>query len=509
MSLLAVDMGSSSCKAVAFSEEGRVLAHHTVSYIANAPQPGWAEMRPERFWEAFQTAARSVAGLVAHDPVEILAISSHGETFIPVDSRQQPVAPAILNADNRAFRETEWLAESMGRRRIFEITGLSAHTMYPLPKILWMRDHQSTQFSSAACFLSLPSYLLVRLGLPGYIDYSLASRYLAFDICEQRWSDEILSACRLRPEQFPSPVPTGTLAGRLPPSAVSELQLPAGTLVAVGGHDQPCGALGCGVLGPGRVYASLGTYECLLAASDAPAINDRALAANLNSYCHVVPKRYVTISYFPSGIMVEWLLHLLHSEQELAADSVNELCSALETRAPAGPTGLCITPHLLGTCNPDFNAHATGVILGLRPGTSRADLYKGILEGIACEFASMVELLQQAVGPFEDIYVAGRGGRSRLGLKLRAGMSSRRLHLMQSPEAVCLGTAILAGVAAGKYASLEQAAQRIVAPGETVHPDPGVATAYCMQMQHYRLLYSSLASVRQAQAAFRAEGGNA
>lgn len=498
MSFLAVDMGSSSCKAVVFSEDGRVLAQGSHAYSPESPRPGWAEMSPDKFWDALRAVSRAVAA-EASEPVEVLAISSHGETFIPVDSRQQPVSKAILNIDNRAVAEADWLADTLGRRRLFDITGLAVHPMYPIPKILWMRDHQRDVFSSTACFLALPAYLLSRLGLPAYVDYSLASRFLGFDVRQRSWSSAILSACDLKAEQFSPAVPSGTVAGRLPPSIASGLGLPNGTLVAVGGHDQPCAALGCGVMAPGRISASLGTYECLVAASQVPAINDHALSANLNSYYHVVPDRFVTLAYFPSGIMVEWLLHLLYPDSKTP---VSELCAALEANAPEGPTGLCVTPHLLGTCNPDFDPHATGVVQGIRPTTSRNDLYKGILEGIACEFSAMVELLQRVVGPFDDVYVAGGGGRSRLGLKLRASLSSCRLHLMQSPEAVCLGTAILAGMAAGSYRSFDQAVKQVVAVGETIEPTPGIAASYNRQLQQYRLLYSSLAPVRQALAAF-------
>ena len=505
MSLLAVDMGSSSCKAVAFSLEGRALAQGSCSYAPESQRPGWAEMSPDKFWEAFQTVTRAVATATS-EAVEALAISSHGETFIPVDARQQPVGPAILNIDNRAVAETIRLADALGRQHIFEITGLAVHSMYPIPKIFWMREHQQEVFSSASRFLALPSYLLSRLGLPAYVDYSLASRFLAFDVRQRCWSAEILSACQLSSEQLPVPVPSGTVAGHLKSSIAADLGLRSGTMVAVGGHDQPCGALGCGVLAPGRVSASFGTYECLVAASESPAINDQALAANLNSYCHVVPDRFVTLAYFPSGIMVEWLLRLLYPDQQLTNASVSELCSELEADAPERPTGLCITPHLAGTCTPDFDPHATGVILGIRPNTNRNDLYKGILECIACEFAMMADLLQQVVGPFDDVYVTGGGARSRLGLKLRASLASRRLHLMQSPEAVSLGTAILAGVAAGAYRSFEEAVKQVVISSETIQPEPAATTSYGRQLQQYRLLYSSLAPVRQA--AFHSGGGS-
>jgi xylulokinase len=500
VSLLAVDMGSTNCKAIAFSEDGRVLSQKTCSYAAESSHSSWTEISPETFWAALVAVTQATAADVNQDPVEVLAISSHGETFVPVDSRQRIVRPAILNVDTRAVSEASWLASQIGRERIFEITGLAVHPMYPLAKVLWLRRHEPDAFASSTRFLALPSYLLMRMGLPAYVDYSLASRFLAFDIRKLNWSVDILSACELAPEQFPILVPAGTIAGKLEACVANDLGLPTSTLVVVGGHDQPCAALGCGVLGPGRVSASLGTYECLVAASETPALSHASLAANLNTYCHVVPDRYVTLAYFPSGIMIEWFLHLICPPGELIGPALlGELCAALEANASAAPTGLCITPHLLGSCNPDFDPAATGVIAGIRPTTNRSDLYKGILEGIACEFANMADLLQKTAGECNGVYINGGGVRSRLGLKLRSALAGRELLLMRCPEAVCLGTAILAGVAASKYASFAQAVEQMVHVSETIIPDIALADAYQAQMEQYRILYSSLASLRRAQ----------
>ena len=501
MSLLAIDMGSSSCKAVAFAIDGQILAERSYSYSPEIPQPSWAEMPALAFWHALCTVTRGIANAVPGDPVEVLAISSHAETFVPVDEQLQPLGPALLNMDNRAVAEANWIRQTLGSRHIFEITGLAAHPMYPVPKILWMRENQPGIFRSAAKFLGVVDYLLTRLGFPPCIDHSLASRFLAFDIRQKRWATDILSACGLTPDRLATPVPTGTAVGQLTASVAGDLGLHAGTSVVVGGHDQPCAALGLGVVDPGRVSASLGTYECLLTASDAPAINDAAYSANLNTYCHVVPDRYVTLAYFPSGIMLEWFLHLLYPDQVNTTSSTGELCAALEGRAPSGPSGLCIAPHLLGSCNPDFDPHATGVIAGLRPETSAAHIYKGILEGIACELRNMTELLQRVAGPFGDLYITGGGCRSPLGLELRAALTGCRLHRMRCPEAVCLGTAILAGVGTGKYRGFPEAIAQLVQIAGTIHPNHEVADRYRLQLQQYQQLYSSLASVREIRAA--------
>lgn len=500
MSLLAIDMGSSSCKALAFALDGRILGEQSYPYSPAIPHPSWAEMPAEKFWSAFSGVTRALANAVPQDPIDVVAISSHAETFVPVDGQMQAVGPAILNTDNRAVEQANWMAGTLDPRRIFDVTGLTVHPMYPVPKIVWMRENKHDIFQTAAKFLGVVDYLLTRLGLPPFIDYSLASRFLAFDIRRKRWSDEILSACELTADRFAIPVPAGTVIGKLTSPVAKDLGLQEGTAVVVGGHDQPCAALGLGVIDPGRVSASLGTYECLLAASETPALNDAAYCANLNTSCHVVSDRYATIAYFPSGIMLEWFVHLLSADRAGSTSSVGEMCAALEARVPEGPTGLCIAPHLLGTCNPDFNPYATGVMVGIRPEIGAAHIYKGILEGVACELSAMAELLQRVTGPFDDLYVTGGGCRSLLGLRLRAAITGCRLHQMHCPEAVCLGTAILAGVGAGKYSGFPEAIARLVQITDTIHPDRKMGDEYRPQLQQYRQVYSSLASVREMRA---------
>jgi xylulokinase len=499
MSLLAIDIGSSTCKAVVFALAGEILAQHSCSYTPEFPAPSHAEIDPAIFWQAVchcsQAASKSLS-----DPVRALCLSSHGETFVPVSERNEAIAPAILNQDHRATEETVWLEKTFGRKQLFEITGLVAHPMYPVPKFLWLRKHRPDIFASSVRFLTVIGYVLSRLGLPAYIDYSLASRYLAFDIRQRRWSEEILTAAEINAERLPIPVPAGTIVGKLDGAAACQLGLSAGTIVVMGGHDQPCGALGVGVNGSGRVADSMGTYECLLAASDQPSLTAAALEASLNSYCHVVPDKFVTLAYFPSGIMIKWFHDLLYSEgiytqgwDPSYAESIHY--ATLERDAPAGPTGLCITPNLIGTCNPDFNAHARGIISGLSADTTRGQIYKGILEGLACELSQMTDILGNAVGEFRDIYVTGGGSRSALGLQLRAALSGRRLHVMACPEAVCLGGAILAGVASREYGSLREAVELVVRDVSVVSPDKAVAAAYAQQAKKYRHVRSALTTI--------------
>ena len=508
MSILAVDVGSSRCKAVLFATTGEILARSAREYSPQFPQPGFAEVNPRVLWDEVRAAAQAASSGSTAEPVQAVCIASHGETFAPVGADNQPLGPAILNMDNRATREALWCERELGRRHIFEITGLIPHAMYPVPKILWLKEHSPEVFEGSARFLSVTDFLLARLGLPPFIDYSLASRFLAFDVRRGCWSEEILSAAGLTRERLPIPVPAGTIAGKLDAEAAAQLAVPAGTLVVVGGHDQPCGALGVGVSKPGRVADSMGTYECLLACSLQPILSEIAFSASLNSYCHVVPEQYVTLAYFPAGIMVKWLHDLLYADGHAAPSPLaeDEAYARLEAQAPASPSGICVLPHLFGTCNPDFNPKARGTIYGLTPATTRGELYKAVLEGIACELGLLAEMLAHATGDFDDVYSSGGGTHSALGLKLRATLSGRRFHVMRCPEAVCLGAAMLAGVAVGAYSSFAEAVRVLAREEGVVEPDSVLASTYARQVQQYRALYPALAPVRDVPAHL-AKGG--
>jgi len=246
----------------------------------------------------------------------------------------------------------------------------------------------------------------------------------------------------------------------------------------------------------------MGTYECLVAASDEPSLGEAAFAARLNSYSHVVPGKFLTLAYFPSGIMVQWFRDLIYgretpSETSLKSEaSEADQYSSLEAECTGAPTGLCITPHLIGTCNPDFDPRARATIFGLDSNSSRSQIYQGILEGIACELVQVTKILKDANGNFEDLYVSGGGTRSPIGLKLRAAITGCRLHVMQCDEAVCQGAAILAGVAAGVHSQIDDGVERTVREKEVIEPDASLAAAYAAQLKHYRRLCAALKAFR-------------
>jgi len=170
MSLMGVDIGTSSCKAAVFDVAGRMLAAATRQYQPTFPGPAKVEMDPEELWQAVASAIAAVARGTA-EPVTALAVSSHGETFIPVDARGTVIAPAILNVDGRATAEAAECEQRFGRRGIFQTTGQIVNPSYPLVKFEWLRRYEPDVFGAACRFVGPSDYVLLRMGLPPYTDF--------------------------------------------------------------------------------------------------------------------------------------------------------------------------------------------------------------------------------------------------------------------------------------------------------------------------------------------------
>jgi len=501
MSLLGIDIGSSSCKGVVFDHSGKELARESQSYFTINAGPSMVEMDATTFRDAAFSIIQKLSAQVVNDPIEALAISSHGETTILVDKSGNPTGHAIMNSDNRATEEIAWWEETFGRERIYQISGVPLHTMFSLNKMMWLRKHKPEVFEKTDRFLSVGDYILVQLGLPHYTDYSLASRTMAFDINKRCWSEEILRHCGIPKEKLGIPVPSGTLAGRLSNKMASQLGLKAGVAVALGGHDQPCGALGAGAIHAGDVSDSAGTYECMAAVSDRPMNSPKALAYSLNSYCHVVPNKFVTLAFFPAGVVSNWYVTQFCGEDKIIAqqeerDFFGMLAENALKHSP-GPTGVCVTPHFLGSCTPYWDVRARGVMAGLTPNITRYHLFKAIHEGIASELAINVEALEEVMGSFSSMSICGGNSRLPFTVQLRADLTGKAIRLLQSDEAVCLGAAMLAGISVGIYKDAADAVKQAVRFEKTVFPNVENQAAYKKQMEQYKLVYPAMERYRE------------
>lgn len=496
MSLLGIDLGTSNCKCVAFQEDGTVIAQTTVSYAPTNPRPEWMEMDPEVFWNAFVKTVRTVTGWLSDDPVTGLAISSQGETIIPVDQNGMPVYSAFMNSDNRAKEQVAKLEQGLGKRRIYDITGLPLHTMFGGTKIMWIKENLPDVYRKTWKFLSCEDFILLRLGFGPFSSKCLCCRTLLFDVRKREWSNEMLSATGIDRSKLSEAISSGELVGRLNHQVASLLGLREGVGVATGGHDQCCSILGSGVTKDHIASDAAGTYEGVSILTNSADTSNFAFENNINTYCHLFDDQYMSLAFFPSGFAMNWMMDLLRYND--GTISKGALFAKLDTEVEKlgnSPTGIFVLPHFVGSCNPYNDTRATGTIVGLTPNARPAVLYKAIYESIAYEFAAMTRLLSN-IGNYESVHISGGGSKSDFTLRLRAAISGKKVCRSSSSDSVCQGAAMLAGIATGVYKNRDDAVNRSIQMTDYFEPNAELQKAYQTSESIYHEIYHSMSIVR-------------
>ena len=203
MSLLGLDIGTTGCKAIAFSVDGKLLAHSYREYGETYPRPGWAEIDPNKVWKCVSEVISDVANQVSKsDPIKALSVTTLGEAFTPIAEDGTILSNSMTSVDNRAIEQTESWKHNLGMEKIFQITGMSLHPSFSINKMMWLKKEQPEIFNKAKKLLLYQDFTYFKLGLEPTIDYSLASRTMAFDIRKKKWSDEILSIAGINPDSF-------------------------------------------------------------------------------------------------------------------------------------------------------------------------------------------------------------------------------------------------------------------------------------------------------------------
>ncbi len=495
MSLIGLDVGTTGCKVIVFDETGRILSQASREYSILTPQPAWAEQDAEQVWrlawEALKEAVRENPGR----PPRAMALSVQGEAVIAVDNEGRALHHAILGMDTRTADENKWLTEQFGAETLFRRTGMPVHTINTLPKLLWLRRHEPSLWSLAHQFLLYEDFFLRRLSGRATISHCLASRTQMYDLAAGDWAGDILDTCGIDPARLAPLAPTdGGEVGTLRKDLAAELGLRGDVVLAAGGHDQACAALGSGVIHDGLAMVSTGTAEVVEVAMNSPSLGDALRAGGISVYRHVVPGLYLAMTLNHSGgLLLRWFRDTFGTwELEQARRTGGDAYDLILADAAKGPTSLMVLPHFAGSGTPTLDTSSKGAILGLTFAADLATVAKAILEGLTFELRVNLDLLRASGVAIRELHAVGGGARSPLWLQLKADIGRVPLRVPQVTEAACLGAALLAGAACGVYRDLEAAVGQAVRLGHEVKPDPRSVSAYDKRFDVYSQLYPVL-----------------
>lgn len=488
MAYLGVDIGTSGCKALAFNDDGRELAAAYREYDLIFTPDGGAELDSELVMTRCLEVIREVATALPGEAIRALAISSQGEAFTAVDANGRALCNGMVSSDLRSLPYVAPWTERLGRDWLYRITGQTAHPMYTLFKLLWLKENRPAVWNAAARFLCYEDLLQLRLGVEPTMAWPLAGRTMLFNLARHCWDPDILAATGISADRLSRPLPSGTVVGKVRAETARDLGLTPDTRVVTGGHDQPCGALGAGVTESGRAMFVTGTVDCISPAFAAPVFTDSLRDNNLCTYDHTVPGMYTSVAFnLTGGNLLKWARGLFGGIEE-APDTVY---SRLLAEAGDRPSRLMTLPYFAPSGTPYFESHPGGAILGLRLDAGRGELIRGLLEGTAMEMRLNLEIMAASGWKIEELRLIGGGARSAIWNQLKADVIGKSMCVPDVTEAGCLGCAMLA-CAADTGASVRELADSWVRSAMNILPRPELQDWYDARFAVYRELYPTL-----------------
>jgi xylulokinase len=490
VSYLGLDIGTTGCKAGLFDGEGRLLALAYREYPLLSPERGWAEIDSQQVMTACLAVIQEASAAARQDPVAGMGISCQGEAFTPVAADGRLLGNGMVSSDSRAERIVGDWSRKFGDRRLYEATGHTPHPMFTIYKLLWLREHRPQVWREAAKFYCFEELMQSHLGLEPAISWPLAGRTMMFNVQTHQWQEEILSAVGLEASRLARPVASGTVVGTIAAKVAKELGLPENVAVVAGGHDQPCGALGAGIAEPGRAMYATGTVECICPAFDRPIFADALFQNNLCTYDYTLPGMYTTVAFsLTGGNLLRWFRdQWAQAEVDDAARTGGDVYDLILRHMAKEPTDLLVLPYFTPSGTPYFDAEVPGAILGLRLTTTRGEVLRALLEGVALEMRLNVEILARAGLCIREFRAIGGGAKNPTLTQLKANVLGRPITTLAVTEAGCLGVALLA-CAAHTGAKPQDLVGAWVKPVSVVEPEPSRAQQYEEKFARYRELY--------------------
>lgn len=476
--LIGIDAGTTNIKALAATPDGMIMAEASRPNPAVHTGPERAHYEPETMWKAVVATLREVTDAI-EKPERIvgIAVASMAETAVPVDGNGKPTYDAIAWFDKRATGELDSLVERVGRDRLFEISGLGAHPIFGLCKMMWLKAHEPEVYARTERWLHVADYIAWRLSGVAATDYSLAGRTFALDLKARAWSEETIGAAGIKPKLFQDLVASGTPLGPVLAEVAAETGLPRSCKVAAGGFDHAVGAFGVGALRPGVMLNSMGTTEAFLQrldhASTDPMIGRQGYASSL-LVIGDQPNYFIVGGTFTAGAAIEWFRKCFANNADYAT------LEAEASSVPAGSLGVGFLPHLRLAPPPRPYPDARGAFWGLSTDADRAVLFRALLEGLNYEARQCADAMMAlpAMPPIKTVLAIGGGTRDKLRMSIKASLWNRSIAVADISEAVGLGAAKLAGLGAGIFENAEEAMGASPTQSREVAPDAELARTY-------------------------------
>ncbi len=484
MLYIGVDLGTSAVKLLLMNEKGGIENIVSKEYPLEFPHPGWSQQKPEDWWD------RTVEGLKEltdkADKSQIAGISFGGQMhgLVVLDSADNVIRPAILWNDGRTTKETEYLNNVIGKDKLSQYTANIAFAGFTAPKILWMKENEPESFAKIAKIMLPKDYIAYKLSGVHCTDVSDASGMLLFDVKNKCWSKEMMEICSVKEDQLAKIFESYEVVGNIKPDVAKELGFPETVKIIAGAGDNAAAAIGTGTVGDGRCNISLGTSGTIFISSKDFCVDENNA---LHAFAHSDGHYHLMGCMLSAASCNKWWMEDIIGTDDFAGQQ--------KDITKLGENNVFFLPYLMGERSPHNNPDARAMFIGMSMDTTRADMTQAVLEGVAFGIRDSFEVAKSLGIKITKTKICGGGAKSPLWKKIMANVLGITVEVIESEEGPGYGGAILAAVGCGEYASVEEAADKLVKVVGTVEPDAELTKKYEEKYQQFKKIYPTVKSL--------------
>ena len=480
---IGVDLGTSAVKLLLMDAEGQIKNVVSKEYPLEFPQPGWSQQNPEDWRKAVMEGIPEL--LNGFNGADVAGIGCGGQMhgLVVLDADDNVIRPAILWNDGRTAKQVDYLNGDIGKDKLSALTANIAFAGFTAPKILWMRDEEPEKYAKIAKIMLPKDYVNYILTGVHACDYSDASGMLLLDVEHKCWSKEMLDICGITEAQMPKLFESFDCIGTVKPEVAKVLGIGENVKVAAGAGDNAAAAVGTGVVGEGGCNISLGTSGTVFISSSKFGVDDTNA---LHAFAHADGGYHLMGCMLSAASCNKWLLEDIFGTSDHAGEQAPISDDKL------GENHVFFLPYLMGERSPINDTNARGTFIGMTMDTTRADLVQAVLEGVAYAIRDSVEVARSLGIVIDSSKICGGGAKSPLWKKMIANILNAELQCLESEQGPGMGGAMLAMVAAGEYASVQEVCDKFVRVASTVQPEPELVAKYEARYQQFKKIYPAV-----------------
>ncbi len=495
--LAAIDVGTTGSKAIIIDLKGQVLGKGYQEYPVLYPEPLWVEQRASELLDGAFFACRQAVKASGVDGKDIVSVSFSAQraTFGLLNAQNEVIHDRLyVWQDNRADEIMPVIKGRIDPYELYKIQGQPITPTFALEKLVWLKHHQPEMLQQAETFALVVDLVAYAFGAELVTERADAGCSSMLDLHTGAWSSRILDAYDIPKKLFTKVVSAGEVIGHVSPEASVLSGLAAGTLIVAGSGDNQCGALGAGVVKAGQASMSLGTSGVLVVGNKEPLLNeDMGLMV-----AHALAPDLYELEAIQLGAAssYRWLRDTLCLEEVkegvIAKSDPFVLMEKSVVKSPVGSNGLIFSPYLMGSGYPHWNVQAEGSFVGITFSTTREDMIRSVMEGITFESKDMYETLKARGITIDIITIIGGATKSPTWCQILADMFDTPVRRLKNEDATLVGAAILAGVGAGVFSTMQEGVDALVAYDVTLKPMKEHVRTYNTMYAQFQKIYQGL-----------------